>query len=211
MERLHGNGRAIARCSRMLAVALCGLALTTGTGALAQDAPVDGAAACIDVATPAIETVLQEVYDSTPVAGTPEAEPAIAVDALPEGTPVDEATAAAADQVVRTWLACLLSGEALAELALQSDAMDDVFVAELDLEPEAFENLLTYDLDATPIPLEPAIVISTGSEIRALADGRIGGIWSLNGDAAFITLMQEDGAWVIDGGVDLIDAATPTP
>jgi hypothetical protein len=86
-----------------------------------------------------------------------------------------------------------------------------VFVAELDLEPEAFENLLTYDLDATPIPLEPAIVISTGSEIRALADGRIGGIWSLNGDAAFITLMQEDGAWVIDGVVELIDAATPTP
>jgi hypothetical protein len=194
-----------------IAAALCLIWLAPGSGAAAQNAtPIGSAPVCVAVATPAVDAVMQEAYGTVIPAGTPDTVPPIAAETLPQGEPANAEMVAAADQVVQTWLSCYLSNEPLAVLALQSDQMDREFVGQYGQNPDAFQNMLDTDVQSTPVPLDPETVISAGHDIRVLDDGRIGGIWSLDGDAAFILLTQEDGRWVLDDIIDIIDEATPT-
>jgi hypothetical protein len=200
------KGRAMACFLRGCTLALCVIALATGTTALAQDStPTGSTPACVDVATPDVDTVMAEAYGSGTVPGTPPAETLVAVEELPQGQPADAETVATVDQVVQTWVACYLSGESLAALALQSDQMDQVFYGVYGQDQDVFEDRLEADVQATPHPLDPQTVISVGKDVRVLDDGRIGGIWSVDGDAAFIILVQEDGSWVVDDVMDIID------
>ena len=43
---------------------------------------------------------------------------------------------------------------------------------------------------------------------RTLDDGRVGAIWSFGGDRVFLVYQkQDDGKWLIDDAVDIIDTA----
>lgn len=202
----------MARFTSAGVIALCMIAWGTGTVTLAQNATsIGGSPACVDVATPAVETVLEEAYGAGTVPARPLAEAPVSVDSLPQGEPADASTVAAANQVVQTWVACILSGQGLAVMALQSDQMNEAFVGHHGQDPDVFELYLTADLQATPAPLDPQAMISDAHDVRVLDNGRIGGIWDIGGNAAFIILTQQDGAWVIDNVIDVIDEATPTP
>jgi hypothetical protein len=203
---------ALARIASSFAIALCMLASTMSSGVLAQDAtPGAGVPLCVNVATPVVESVIAETSETELAAATPESDAPVSADTLPAGEPVDADTAAAADAVVRMWLACYLSGEPLAVLALQSDQMDAAFAAQYGQDLERYQAMLQADLESTPVAADATIVISSGADVRVLDDGRIGGIWAIDGDEAFVMLVQEDGNWVVDEVVDLIDEGTPTP
>ena len=168
-----------------IVAAVCLTLVGMHSTALAQDAtPAGSLPVCVDVATPAVDAVLEEAFGWVRCRGR----------RLPRwrspwgsaaGEPADAETVATADRVVQTWIACQLSGEALAVLALQSDQMDAAFAWQYWSDAVVYENMLDADLQATPVALDPDLMISSGQDVRILEDGRVGGIWSVNGDAAF--------------------------
>jgi hypothetical protein len=209
MVMVERRERSMSRVLTGIASILAALSLAwlvTGTATLAQNAtPTGSAPACVGVATPEVDAAMQDAYGSGTVPGTPVAGTPVATDELPQGQPANAETVAAADQVVQTWFACYLGGSELAVLALQSDTLDQELFGQIGQRPNVLRVTLDEDAVSTPIPLDPQVTISSGQDIRVLDDGRIGGIWSLNGDAAFVILVQEDGNWVVDDVIDIID------
>jgi hypothetical protein len=177
-------------------------------GAAQEATPASTTLACLDVATPSVESVMEQAaaFSSSAIEATPAtgSEPIAEAD-LPQGSAADAATVAAVDLVVRTWLACYLAGEELSVLALQSNAMDRGFAALFIDDLATYELVLHEDVVGTPFPIDPRVVISPPSDVRLLDDGRVGGIWALQGDAAFIVFTDENGAWVVDEVIDVLD------
>ena len=68
-----------------------------------------------------------------------------------------------------------------------------------------YQLVLQEDAAGTPFPIDPRVVVSSARDVRVLDDGRVGGIWALQGDAAFIILTEENGAWVVDEVIDILD------
>ncbi|TXG83412.1 MAG: hypothetical protein E6R14_06060 [Thermomicrobiales bacterium] len=190
-----------------IAAAFCLAWVSLGSTALAQDATPSGSAPiCAGVATPEVDAVMEDAYGDGTIPGTPAAGPSpSAMDELPQGEPADAETVAAVDHVVQTWLACSLSGEELAVLALQSDRMDQGFYGMYGDNPWVFRVVLEDDAASTPEPIDLQGDIVSATDVRMLDDGRVGGIWMLQGDTAFIILTQEDGQWVVDDIIDVID------
>lgn len=210
MHARETKGRTMTRLwmtSAGIVAALCLTLAAMGSATLAQDATPTGAApSCVDVATPEVNAVIEAAYGSGTIPGTPSAgTSASSIDELPQGQLADADTVAAVDQVVQTWLACYLSGEELAILALQSNRMDQGFYGRHGQNPEELRVILDEDAASTPIPLDPQTEITSSQDVRVLEDGRVGGIWAIQGDAAFIILIQEDGNWVLDDIIDIIE------
>ena len=66
----------------------------TTAATLAQDAtPAGSAPACMDVAIPEVDAVMQDAYGSGTVPGTPVAGTPVSTDELPQGQPADAETA----------------------------------------------------------------------------------------------------------------------
>jgi hypothetical protein len=52
--------------------------------------------------------------------------------------------------------------------------------------------------------------------VRLLGENRAGAVWSLGGDKVYIVYQQQDGRWLIDDVIDVLEpaatpAATPAP
>jgi hypothetical protein len=85
--------------------------------------------------------------------------------------------------------------------------------------PEEVRALLEARLPGTLVADEPGMEqgasmnIGFGRDIRVLDGGRVGGVWTIAGDAAFIVLEQQDNRWLVDDVDDLVedDAASGTP
>ncbi len=135
---------------------------------------------------------------------------AVAESELPVGKPADAAMAAAADQAVQSWLVCYIGGDAARLFALMTDKLDKTILQEFISQPtgdspDELRTLLEPDLGGTLIIGSTSEIASPGREIRVLDDGRIGGIWNVDGDDAFIILAEEDGSWLLDEIIDIRD------
>jgi hypothetical protein len=58
--------------------------------------------------------------------------------------------------------------------------------------------------------------VGQGRDIRVLEGGRVGGVWTIEGDAAFVVFEEQDGRWLIDEFIDIVEdeaamGGTPEP
>ena len=161
--------------------------------------------------------------------GTPLATPAAAtmVDTeaeLPQGEPVDPAVEEALNATVTELIACFDAGQYARAFALMTDDLvrqlgPDVSSPDQDT-PEEVRALLEVQLTGTPVVDDPGMDegmttdVGQGRDIRVLEGGRVGGVWTIQGDSAFIVLEQQDNEWLVDELIDIVQdeaATTGTP
>jgi len=106
---------------------------------------------------------------------TPTAAPASPTPvALPTGTPVDDATAAAVTAALRQFIACANAGDLWRYLATYTDRIVQIFL-QANVNPSLGVTQELYDAYATPTPLEPGLqsgLIEVGPIVH-LPDGRV--------------------------------------
>ena len=87
--------------------------------------------------------------------------------------------------------------------------------------PEEVRALLEAQLVGTPMADEPGMEqgastdVGRGRDIRVLDDRRVGGVWTIEGDAIFFVLEQQDDRWLVDELIDIVEddattSGTPT-
>jgi len=202
--------------------------LTAAMPAVAQDAsPAAGAngAACT-VEPRDIDELVDFFFSSE---GTPLATPAVtSVDSeaeLPQGEPVDPAVEEAVNTTVTQLIGCFDAGQYARAFALVTDDLarqmgPDMSSPDEDTREEV-RAVLEAQLAGTPVADEPGMEpgaftdVGQGRDIRALDGGRVGGVWTIEGDAAFIVLEQQDDQWLVDELIDIVEddatmSGTPT-
>ena len=197
--------------------------------AVAQDAsPAAGAtgAGCI-VEPRDVEEIVGFFFDpagsplATPSAATVESEAE-----LPQGEPVNPAVEEAVNATVTELITCFEAGQYARAFALMTDDLarqtgPDVSNPDEDT-PEEVRALLEAQLAGTPVVDEPGMDqgattdVGQGRDIRVLEGGRVGGVWTIEGDAAFVVFEEQDGRWLIDEFIDIVEdeaamGGTPEP
>ena len=160
--------------------------------------------------------------------GTPLATPSAAMFGseaeLPQGEPVDPAVEEAVNATVTELVACFDAGQYARAFALMTDDLvrqsgPDLSSPDEDT-PEEVRALLEAQLAGTPVADEPGMEqgattdVGQGRDIRVLEGGRVGGVWAIEGDTAFIVLEQENNRWLVDEVIDIVEddgAANGTP
>ena len=202
------------------------LSLVLPLSSLAQDAtPASGSSntpVSCDAEPRAIEELVSLWFDES---GAPAATPAVAMQmmdeaSLPDGAKPDEADLAQIDEVTRQFVYCMnIAGQYARGLNLVTDTLasqggPDTTNPDLDT-PEEVQALLEGQLAGTPIPGSATAArlpaLAGPRKPRLLEDGRVGAIWSIGGDRIFILYKNEDGKWLIDEEIDLIDPVAGTP
>jgi hypothetical protein len=190
--------------------------------AVAQDAsPAAGANDACTVAPRDVEEIVGFFFDpeGTPLA-TPAATTVESEAELPQGESVDPTVEQAVNATVTELIACFDAGQYARAFAVMTDDLarqtgPDVSSPDEDT-PEEVRALLEAQLAGTPVVDEPGMEQGTstdvgqGREIRVLEGGRVGGVWSIEGHAAFMVLEQQDDQWLVDEVIDIVedDAAT---
>jgi hypothetical protein len=202
--------------------------LTTAMPAVAQDASPAaeaGGAACT-VEPRDVDELIGFYFgpEGTPLA-TPAATTVESEAELPQGEPVDPAVEEAVNATVAQLFACFDAGQYARAFALMTDDLARQFGPDVNSPdedtPEEVRALLEAQLAGTPVADEPgmeqgaATDVGQGRDIRILEGGRVGGIWTIQGDSAFVVLEQQDDQWLVDEVIDIVedDAAmsgTPT-
>jgi hypothetical protein len=200
--------------------------LTVAAPVAAQEAsPAAGAEVIACTVAPRDPAILAALYfdeQGTPLA-TPEPTTVATEAELPAGEPVAAETAAAVNAVLAELFVCFDVGQYARAFSLMTDAMarqsgPNATNPDED-SPEEIRALLENQL-ATPISggeeraQNLANDIGEGRDIRMLDDGRVGGVWTFQGDAVFVIFADQDGRWLADEFVDILDdaaAGTPTP
>ncbi len=194
----------------------------------AQDAsPAAGAGAACTVEPRDVEELVRFYFspEGTPLA-TPAATTFESETALPAGEPVDAETEEAVNAVVTALIACFDAGQYARAFALVTDdgarsLGPDMSNPDEDT-PDEVRALLEAQLAGTPVADEPGMEpgmqtqVSPGRDLRLLEGGRVGGVWTIEGDAAFVVFEQEDDRWLIDEFIDIVEdeamtGATPAP
>ena len=198
----------------------------TAMPTLAQEAsPAAGATECTTEPRD-VEELVGFYFDPQ---GTPLATPSMTmVDAeaeLPQGEAVDPAVEAELNATVAELIACFDAGQYARAFALMTDDLarqtgPDLSNPDEDT-PEEVRALLEAQLVGTPVVDEPGMDqgattdIGQGRDIRVLEGGRVGGIWTIKGDAAFIVFEQQDDRWLMDEIIDVREdssmTGTPAP
>jgi len=135
--------------------------------------------------------------------------------AVPDGSLADAETARAIEAVARESVACRNAGDFPRAYALFTDR----FVAALLGPPDTLDPdlLARLALPPTPVPRAERLTLDSVTEVRSLADGRVGAIIvTRNAEqvyADYLYFVDQDGRWLIDERVFLadMDAVTPTP
>ena len=206
---------------------LAATTVMTAIPTFAQEAsPAAGAAECTTEPRD-VEELVGFYFDpqGTPLA-TPAA-PTVDTEAeLPQGEAVDPAVEAELTATLAELIACFDAGQYARAFALMTDDLarqtgPDVNNPDEDT-PEEVRALLEAQLAGTPVVDEPgmdegaATDVGQGRDIRVLEGGRVGGVWTIEGDAAFVVFEEQDGRWLIDELIDIIEdeaamSGTPEP
>jgi hypothetical protein len=215
---------------RRALLATCGLTLSlsllTPLSSLAQDATPGAGSNAQPTSCDAEPRDLDELValwfdESGNVAATPIAAMTSVDEAtLPDGSKPEEADVAEIDETTRQWLYCI---NIAAEYARGFNLMTDNLVSQFGPDttnadqdtPEEVRALLEAQSAATPAPeVEGQLrlpAVAGPRRARVLEDGRIGAIWSIGGDRVFIMYANDDGKWLVDEVVDVVDPMTGTP
>ncbi len=197
--------------------------------AVAQEAsPAAGSGDRVCAAEPRdVEELVAFYFDpeGTPLA-TPEATSVDTEAELPPGEPADPQVEDMLNAAVAELNACFEAGQYARAMALMTDDLarqtgPDLSNPDEDT-PEEVRALLESQLAGTPVVDDPGMdeeaTMDTGQgrDVRVLEGGRAGGVWTIDGDAAFIVFEEQDGQWLIDEFIDIVedDAAmsgTPAP
>ena len=202
--------------------------LTTAMPVVAQDAsPAAGAGGAACPVEPRDVDELIGFYfgpEGTPLA-TPAATTVESEAELPQGEPVDPAVEEGVNATVAQLFACFDAGQYSRAFALMTDDLARQFGPDVNSPdedtPEEVRALLEAQLAGTPVVDEPgmeqgaATDIGHGREIRTLEGGRVGGVWTIQGDSAFVVLEQQDDRWLVDEVIDIVEddaemSGTPT-
>jgi hypothetical protein len=203
------------------------LSLVTPLGALAQDAtPAAGSGAAQPTSCDAEPRDLDELValwfdESGSAVATPAMAMTIADEAtLPDGSKPEDADVAVIDEITRQWLYCMnIAGQYARGFNLMTDNLvsqygPDVTNPDQDT-PEEARALLEAQSASTPVPSAEGQLrlpaLAGPRKPRLLEDGRMGAIWSIGGDRVFLMYKNEDGTWLIDEAVDLVDPVEGTP
>ena len=143
---------------------------------------------------------------------------------LPQGEPVDPAVEEAVNATVAELFACFDAGQYARGFALMTDDLARQFGPDVNNPdedtPEEVRALLEAQLAGTPVVDEPEMEqgastdVGRGRDVRALEGGRVGGVWTIQGDAVFFVLEQQDDRWVVDEVIDIVEnnaSASGTP
>jgi hypothetical protein len=197
--------------------------------AVAQDAsPAAGASGAACTVEPRdVEEIIGFYFGpaGTPLA-TPTATTVKSEAELPQGEPVDPAVEEAVNATVTELFACFDAGQYARGFALMTDDMARQFGPDLsnpdEDTPEEVRALLEAQLAGTPVADEPGMEqgastdMGQGRDIRVLDGGRVGGVWTIYGDAVFFVLEQQDDRWLLDELIDIVEddavaSGTPAP
>lgn len=209
------------RGTPIVAIVTLASLLAMPAGALAQaSTPTPGAAPAIDMRCTAEPRKLDELLalwfdaEGNPAATPALSEPIAADSMLPRGEPLAAASLSTIDRRTREWIACLVvSGEYARAYSYLTDNLIARFGPDLaspDQDtPAEVRALLAGQLAGTPISDQgeagafPALVGPTDG--RQLPDGRIGALWEVEGDRAFIIYKQVNDRWLIDDILDVLE------
>jgi hypothetical protein len=209
------------KSTTLTAAALTGtIAFALAAPAAAQDAsPVPGAAMAVCAAEPRDVEELIGFYFSPE--GTPLATPTMATvdaeSALPSGDPADAETVAAVSAVIIEMFACFGEQQYARAFSLMTDDLARQFGPDVadpsEDTPDEVRALLETQLAATPSPAGVQAAIEPARDVRVLSEGRVGGVWQIDGDAVFVVFERQDDRWLLDEVVDILEeeGATPTP
>lgn len=207
----------------LVGVALVGvMGLGLGERVAAQDAtPVtDGSGVACTVEPRAVDELLQIWFDpaGTPIPATDMPTPVDTASDVPAGTPADDETATALTATMREVFACFDAGNVPGALALMSENAIRQFGPDFSDEAQDSVDEVRAIIEAqiaaaaTPIPagMTTVTVVSEAWDARTFDDGRAGAFFESEGDTVFAYFVQEDGTWLLDEFVDVLDDATPT-
>ena len=218
-ERTGARGRGLA--GRVGALIL----LATGVvwiGRSTTDALQDGPTPTADVPRPAacrVEPRPLPLFSRATPGAEPAATPVPLVTptpfAMPAGQPADEATVAAVTATIRESLACRNAGDYARAYALVTDR----FLRALLGGPDTIPPEIAAALAESPrrAPRAQRIALAAVSDVRVLADGRVGAmVETRNAEESFtdyLILVRTADRWLIDESVEVStsDRATPTP
>jgi hypothetical protein len=187
----------------------------------AQEAtPTMGSGAVACTAEPRdVEELVGFYFDpqGTPVA-TPVPEIIAAESNLPTGEPVEAEIEAELNAVLTEIFTCFEVGQYARAFGLMTDDLARQFgpdTANPDEDTaEEVRALLQAQLAATPTVDQEqmeeglsAAEIGQGRDFRMLDDGRVGGIWTAQGESVFVVFEQQDGRWLADAFVGIEEAA----
>jgi hypothetical protein len=210
--------------TRLAATSLFTAAMAVAAPVAAQDATpaADAAGGGCTTEPRDIDELVGFYFDpqGTPAA-TPTPETVAAEANLPTGEPVDPAAEAQLNAVLTEIFTCFEMGQYARAFNLMTDALARQFgpdVANPDEDTaEEVRALLEAQLTGTPVADEEGLTaadVGQGRDFRMLDDGRIGGIWTAQGESVFVVFEQQDGRWLADAFVGIMGAAsagTPTP
>jgi hypothetical protein len=206
---------------------LAATTLTAAMPAMAQDAsPTTGSSDGVCTVEPRdVEELVGFYFDpeGMPLA-TPESPTVDSEAELPPGEPVDPQVEEAVNATLGELFDCFEVGQYARAFALMTDDLaretgPDTGNPDEDT-PEEVRALLESQLAGTPVVDEPGMEegesmdVGQGRDIRLLEGGRVGGVWTVDGDAAFVVFEQEDDRWLVDEFIDIVEddtAITGTP
>ncbi len=121
-----------------------------------------------------------------------------------------DATVAAVDATVREWMVCFDANQYARAFALMTDDLIRTYGPQQGETEEEVRALFEEQLAATPVAGATDQTILEGPrDVRLLPDGRVGGIWLVEGDAAFLILERQGDRWLADEVIDIVESGTP--
>lgn len=197
--------------SALGAVAISALVLAPLPGRAQEGSPAAGEGIVCAAEPHDIEELIGFYFslEGTPLA-TPEMASAASEAELPSGEPADAETVAAVHAVLEQVFVCFETEQYPRAFALMTEDLarrvgPDLSNPDED-SPEDLRALFERQLAVTP-PAGAVLQteIGQGRGVRVLEGGRVGGVWTVEGDAAFVVFEQVDGVWLLDEIIDIVE------